>query len=99
MSIAGRETKGWVDWLHVVNLWTLAAEKETGLVSKRDFELFQRGQLLDDLARRRRTGRGQWVVPLVRGGPIWVGGHSWFVGKLFGVDVYKMDGRVEWRDE
>lgn len=73
------------------NLWTLAADSRTGLVSKRDFELFQKGELLEELKRRRRVRRpdGANVLPFVRGGPIWVGGHSMFVGLLFGVEVYK----------
>jgi hypothetical protein len=37
---------------------------------------------------RRRKDRSQ-VLPLWRGGPISVSGHSWFVGKLFGVEVYR----------
>jgi len=90
-AIATQNTNDWINWLHVFNLWTLAADRNTGLVSKRDFEMFQQGTLLEELAKRRRVrGRdGGNVMPFVRGGPIWVGGHSFFVGKMFGVEVYR----------
>jgi len=91
-AIATKETNDWINWLHVFNLWTLAADARTGLVSKRDFELFQKGELLEELRRRRMVRSAGNVLPFVRGGPIWVGGHSWMVGAVFGVRVYQ-DGR------
>lgn len=90
-AIASKETKDWIDWLHVFNLWTLAADRNTGLVSKSDFESFQRGELLEELRRRRmvRARDDGNVLPFVHGGPIWVGGHSYFVDAIFGVRVYQ----------
>lgn len=58
---------GWIDWFHVLSLWGLAADN-SGRVSSDDVSLFQRGQLLPELERRRRDRSN--VLPLLRGGPI-----------------------------
>ncbi|TKA72880.1 hypothetical protein B0A55_06650 [Friedmanniomyces simplex] len=76
-----------------VGLWALAADVRTGLLGGGDVVAFQRGTLLGELEGRRR-GRGQ-VLPFWRGGPISVGGHSWFVKRVFGVDVY----RADWKED
>ncbi|KAK1066355.1 hypothetical protein LTR74_007242 [Friedmanniomyces endolithicus] len=72
-----------------LGMWALAADVRTGLVRGEDVVAFQRGTLFEVIERRRR-GRSQ-VLPFWRGGPISVGGHSWFVNKMFGVDVYQAD--------
>jgi len=59
---------GWTDKIHITGLWFMAADNE-GLVSSSDISLFQKGELLPELARRRRYSR-QNVLPLWRGGPI-----------------------------
>lgn len=76
---------------HALSLWTLAADVKTGLVSKDDFARFQKGTWLNDVAERRkyRAEDKSNVLPLYRGGPISVVGHSWAVDKLLGVKVYK----------
>ncbi|GAB7363324.1 hypothetical protein MBLNU230_g3605t1 [Neophaeotheca triangularis] len=83
---------GWSGSLDAVGLWALAAGVGSGRVEGRDVVSFQRGTLLEDVRRRRRVGRGE-VLPLWRGGPISVAGHSWFVQRLFGVDVYRVEGK------
>lgn len=67
-------------------LWCLAAESD-GKVKGEEIRMFQRGEIMERVAARRR-GREN-VLPLWRGGPISVNGHSWFVKKLFDVDVYQ----------
>lgn len=89
------EHKGWlahkIDQGHVVGFWTMAADTQTHTVSKEDVERFQQGNWEDAVVERRR-GRDD-VLPLWRGGPIWVGGHSWAVRKLLGVKVYETKGQ------
>jgi hypothetical protein len=70
-----------------VGLWSLAADVKTGLLMGSDVVAFQRGTLFEEIEKRRK-GLGQ-VLPLWRGGPISVRGHSWVVGKMFGVEVYR----------
>ncbi|KAK3113183.1 hypothetical protein LTR53_009782 [Teratosphaeriaceae sp. CCFEE 6253] len=86
---AQRSGGGFMARLDALGLWALAADVETGRLAGGDVVAFQRGTLLEGLERRRRD-RGQ-VLPLYRGGPISVAGHSWFVKKLFDVDVYQVD--------
>lgn len=62
--------RGWTDKIHITGLWFLAADNE-GLVSPSDISLFQKGNLLPELAKRRRTRKSDNVLPLWRGGPIW----------------------------
>ncbi|KAK5173151.1 uncharacterized protein LTR77_003273 [Saxophila tyrrhenica] len=60
--------------LDAVGLWALAADTKTGRLSGEDVRSFQEGRVLGVLEERRK-GRGQ-VLPLWRGGPISVVGHS-----------------------
>lgn len=82
-----RQEKGFMGALDAVGVWALAADVKSGLLSGRDVKAFQRGTLLHELENKRKDR--QQVLPLWRGGPISVAGHSWFVGKLFGVEVYR----------
>lgn len=70
-----------------VGLWSLAADVKTGLVSGEDVVEFQKGEVFERIERRRK-GTDQ-ILPLWRGGPISHRGHSWVVGKMFGVEVYR----------
>lgn len=70
-----------------VGLWALASDVKTGLLHGEDVVKFQRGTLFESVERRRRNR--EQVLPLYRGGPIWVGGHSWAVKTFFSVDVYQ----------
>jgi hypothetical protein len=87
--------KGWlkhkIDQGHVVGFWAMAANARTHTVRRDDVERFQQGEWEEPVVARRR-GRDD-VLPLWRGGPIWVGGHSWAVWKLLGVRVYEVKGR------
>ena len=85
--VAAAYPVGVLDKLHVNGLWALAADR-AGRVAAQDVELYQRGTMLYELARRRRDNRDH-VIPLSRGGPMIVSGHSYFVDKLFGVKVYQ----------
>lgn len=93
-SEAGKHDKGWlshkIDQGHIVGFWTMAANTRTHTVSKEDVERFQQGNWEDAVVERRRGLHD--VLPLWRGGPIWVGGHSWAVRKLLGVRVYEAKG-------
>ena len=82
--------KGLIDQGHVVGFWTMAASARTHTVLREDVERFQQGEWEDAVVKRRR-GKGD-VLPLWRGGPIWVGGHSWAVWRLLGVRVYEGKG-------
>ena len=75
--------------VEAAGLWALAADVKSGLLHGGDVELFTKGDVLKEVAERRRNSREQ-VLPLLRGGPISVAGHSWVVGKVFGVEVYKV---------
>lgn len=81
-GIAGR--------VDAVGLWVLAADAGTGVVGGGDVVGFQRGEVLERV-RERRRGVGD-VLPFWRGGPISARGHSWVVGRLFGVRVYEEGG-------
>jgi hypothetical protein len=72
-----------------VGLWALAADVQTGKLSGEDVVKFQKGTLFESIEKRRK-GREQ-ILPLWRGGPISVSGHSWLVGRVFGVNVYRED--------
>ncbi|SMY28995.1 unnamed protein product [Zymoseptoria tritici ST99CH_1A5] len=89
MEVVRRE-KGFMAGLDALGVWALAADVKTGRVKGGDVLAFQEGRLLGEVERRRK-GREQ-VLPLWRGGPISVAGHSWFVGRIFGVEVYREDG-------
>lgn len=73
-------------------VWALAADVNTGRIEGEDVVAFQKGTLLKEIERRRKD-RSQ-VLPLWRGGPISVTGHSWMVGSMFGVQVYR-DGEKD----
>lgn len=82
-----------IEKVHVYGLWAFAANHK-GYVSAKDVNLYQQGVMLYELEQRRKDNRDH-VLPLSRGGPIWVGGHSWFVGKFFGVTVYQSNDGVK----
>jgi hypothetical protein len=84
--VEGSGAQSLIDKLHVTGLWALAANAD-GLVSMRDVRRCQDGSILWEI-QKRRMDRSD-VLPLYRGGPISVSGHSWFVDKLFGVQVYQ----------
>lgn len=85
VNLAGRN--GWTGQADAVGVWALAADVNTGRIEGADVVAFQRGTLLREIEARRKD-RSQ-VLPLWRGGPISVTGHSWVVGKMFGVEVYQ----------
>ena len=87
-----REDRGVLASLDALGLWALAADVKSGLLKGEDVVSFQRGTLFEKIEKRRKH-RDQ-VLPLWRGGPISVAGHSWVVGRLFGVEVY-LDGKNE----
>lgn len=84
------QPSGFMDRVHVNGLWAFAANRQ-GLLSAYDIRLYQQGVMLFELERRRKELKDNRdnVLPLYRGGPISVTGHSWFVDKLFGVKVYQ----------
>ncbi|KAF1837917.1 hypothetical protein BDW02DRAFT_565640 [Decorospora gaudefroyi] len=94
-SPAEKEGKGWlqrkIDQGHIVGFWNMAANARTHTVSKRDVENFRQGEWEGAVAGRRR-GRSD-VLPLWRGGPIWVAGHSWAMRNMLGVRVYEVKGQ------
>ena len=80
-----------IEYLHIHSFWMIAADAETHLVDSDTLKAFQQGEWQQRVVKRRRhrtEGKGE-VLPLWRGGPISVVGHSWFVRKLFGVKVYE----------
>lgn len=85
VSLAGRN--GWSGQADAVGVWALAADVHTGRIEGADVVAFQKGTLLREIERRRKD-RSQ-VLPLYRGGPISVAGHSWVVQRMFGVEVYQ----------
>jgi hypothetical protein len=85
VSLAGKN--GYMSQADAAGVWALAADVHTGRVEGEDVVAFQKGTLLKEIERRRKD-RSQ-VLPLYRGGPISVSGHSWVVGKMFGVEVYQ----------
>jgi len=84
-----RKTKGLFGALDGMGVWALAADVHTGKLKGEDVVGFQQGTLLERITERRRD-RDQ-VLPLWRGGPISVAGHSWAVNYFFGVKVYRVD--------
>ena len=84
--VEGSRAVSMIDKMHVTGIWALAANKD-GMVSVQDVRSCQNGSILWEIQRRRRDRAD--VLPLSRGGPISVAGHSWFVEKLFGVKVYQ----------
>lgn len=77
--------------MDALGLWALASDVKTGLLRGEDVVGFQKGTLFEGIERRRRDR--QQVLPLLRGGPISVVGHSWVVKRVFGVDVYGAGGK------
>ncbi|KAL7006941.1 hypothetical protein EMMF5_003525 [Cystobasidiomycetes sp. EMM_F5] len=78
---------GLTSQLDAVGLWMLAASRRDGKVSGKDVRLFQNGEIMEHIERRRKD-KGD-ILPFWRGGPIWVTGHSEAVKKLFNVEVYR----------
>lgn len=76
-----------IDQGHIASFWCMAANTRTHTVSRDDVERFQQGEWEAVVAERRRNS--DEILPLWRGGPIWVRGHSWAVDRLLGVKVYK----------
>lgn len=91
VRLAGKN--GWSGQADAVGVWALAADVHTGRVTGEDVVAFQRGTLLREIEARRKD-RSQ-VLPLYRGGPISVAGHSWVVGRMFGVQVYREGGKED----
>lgn len=85
--VAAAYPVGILDSMHVNGLWALAANK-SGTISAQDIELYQKGIAFYELEKRRKDNRDH-VLPLYRGGPISVAGHSYFVDRMFGVKVYQ----------
>jgi len=63
-----RDGAGLVATADAVGLWALAANRQ-GTVSGSDVRAFQRGDVMERIAERRK-GRAE-VLPFWRGGPIW----------------------------
>ncbi|KAK4553416.1 hypothetical protein LTR86_009473 [Recurvomyces mirabilis] len=89
--VRAAKQNGTVGQLDAFGVWALASDVETGLLKGSDVVSFQRGTLLQEIERRRKTRKQ--VLPLWRGGPISVAGHSWAVNAVFGVQVYRTDLR------
>jgi len=88
-----RKTKGWFGAMDGLGVWALAADVHTNKLKGEDVVSFQQGTLLERIEERRK-GRDQ-VLPLWRGGPISVAGHSWAVNYFFGVKVYRVDQKKD----
>jgi len=56
----------WVNWMHVLNLWSLAADGK-GLMSAEDVRSCQKGTLMVDVAKRRKSRENRLLFS--RGGP------------------------------
>ncbi|KAE9991413.1 hypothetical protein EG327_011716 [Venturia inaequalis] len=83
------------DRIHLLGVWVIGARTQgrgKGMVDGKTLEAFMKGGFFE-IVRERRRDRGD-VLPLWRGGPISVAGHSWFVRKLFGVHVYLKDPKA-----
>lgn len=88
---AARQTKGVFGSLDAMGLWALAADVKSGLLKGEDIVSFQRGTLFEKIEARRK--QREQVLPLYRGGPVSVAGHSWAVKRFFGVTVYSVDDK------
>lgn len=67
---AGRGPKGGIiTQMDAVGLWMLAADRRDGKVSGEEARLFQKGEIMEKIAARRRNRDD--VLPFWRGGPIW----------------------------
>ncbi|KAJ9622328.1 hypothetical protein H2203_006546 [Taxawa tesnikishii (nom. ined.)] len=82
-----RPQRGVVAQVDALGFWALAAGKD-GRVGGGEVRAFQRGDV-EGVVERRRSRRD--VLPFWRGGPLIPAGHSWFVKRLFDVDVYTQD--------
>lgn len=60
--------RGWSEKANLIGLWVLAADAKTGLLKGEDVRLYQKGELLPVLQKRRSTRED--VLPFWRGGPI-----------------------------
>lgn len=88
-----REKLGVMGVVEAVGFWALAADVKSGLLAGADVQGFKRGTVFGELEKRRKD-RSQ-VLPLWRGGPFSVAGHSWVVEKMWGVQVYQDDGNAK----
>lgn len=91
--VAASYPAGLLDRVHVNGLWALAANR-AGEISSHDIGLYQKGIMFYELEQRRKDNRDH-VLPLYRGGPISVAGHSYFVDKMFGVKVYQKQNETK----
>lgn len=60
---------GWTAQADAVGLWMLAARNEDGTVSGEEVRLFQKGEIMERIAERRRGTND--ILPFWRGGPLW----------------------------
>ncbi|OAL51084.1 hypothetical protein IQ07DRAFT_586646 [Pyrenochaeta sp. DS3sAY3a] len=72
---------------HIIGFWAMAADARTHTVAREDVRRFQQGNWEASVVEKRRDRTD--VLPVWRGGPIWVEGHSWAVKKLLGIRVYE----------
>ena len=74
-DLAGTTDKGGLTAkLDAIGLWMLAASSRDGTVSGHEVRLFQRGEIMEHLEKRRSDKSD--VLPFWRGGPLWyVGLH------------------------
>lgn len=92
-----REKIGLFGAVDALGFWALAADVKSGKLKGEDVVGFQQGRVFERIEKRRkwRDHADEQVLPLSRGGPIWVAGHSWVVGRMFGVEVYKSGWKGE----
>jgi len=94
VSLAGKN--GWAGQADAVGVWALAADVKTGRIEGDDVVAFQKGTLLREIERRRKD-RSQ-VLPLWRGGPISVTGHSCLSGNCLGLKFIGRARRMSEQD-
>ena len=69
LSLAGEGQKGGlIAQGDAIGLWSLAADTKDGKISGKEVRLFQKGEIMERIAERRR-GRSD-VLPFWRGGPL-----------------------------
>jgi hypothetical protein len=95
VSAARIPGRGLMDQMHVLGIWAIAADKE-GRLNLEDMRLARQGCLMNEIMKRRKDRSD--VLPFLRGGPIGIGGHSWFCEKTFGVRVYQEYQRINGKE-